>query len=276
MLGNLSLNKNNFFDFTNRIILNSKLSHAYLIEVGDYDLDFKFVLYFVKMIVSNCKYEEVVSDDNISIMIDNNSYPDLMIIEPDGQWIKKGQLLKLQEEFNNKSLLGNKRIYIIKQCEKLNSSSANTILKFLEEPNDDVIAILLTNNRYHVIDTILSRCQILNMKDDFNIESVCDETKEFLKFLLKEKELFIRYNYIFNNLLENKEKTRIILSEIQFLLLYYINKKDEFVKNFDSKYHNVEKFIKYCSIIEEEVSKLDFNVNYKLWLDCLFAELIGG
>lgn len=276
MLGNLSLNKNNFFDFTNRIILNSKLSHAYLIEVGDYDLDFKFVLHFVKMIVSNCKYEEVVSDDNYSIMIDNNSYPDLMIIEPDGQWIKKGQLLKLQEEFNNKSLLGNKRIYIIKQCEKLNSSSANTILKFLEEPNDDVIAILLTNNRYHVIDTILSRCQILNMKDDFNIESVCDETKEFLKFLLKEKELFIRYNYIFNNLLENKEKTRIILSEIQFLLLYYINKKDEFVKNFDSKYHNVEKFIKYCSIIEEEVSKLDFNVNYKLWLDCLFAELIGG
>lgn len=276
MLGNLSLNKNNFFDFTNRIILNSKLSHAYLIEVGDYDLDFKFVLHFVKMIVSNCKYEEVVSNDNYSIMIDNNSYPDLMIIEPDGQWIKKGQLLKLQEEFNNKSLLGNKRIYIIKQCEKLNSSSANTILKFLEEPNDDVIAILLTNNRYHVIDTILSRCQILNMKDDFNIESVCDETKEFLKFLLKEKELFIRYNYIFNNLLENKEKTRIILSEIQFLLLYYINKKDEFVKNFDSKYHNVEKFIKYCSIIEEEVSKLDFNVNYKLWLDCLFAELIGG
>lgn len=276
MLGNLSLNKNNFFDFTNRIILNSKLSHAYLIEVGDYDLDFKFVLHFVKMIVSNCKYEEVVSDDNYSIMIDNNSYPDLMIIEPDGQWIKKGQLLKLQEEFNNKSLLGNKRIYIIKQCEKLNSSSANTILKFLEEPNDDVIAILLTNNRYHVIDTILSRCQILNMKDDFNIESVCDETKEFLKFLLKEKELFIRYNYIFNNLLDNKEKTRIILSEIQFLLLYYINKKDEFVKNFDSKYHNVEKFIKYCSIIEEEVSKLDFNVNYKLWLDCLFAELIGG
>ena len=88
--------------------------------------------------------------------------------------------------------------------------------------------------------------------------------------------MFIRYNYIFNNLLENKEKTRIILSEIQFLLLYYINKKDEFVKNFDSKYHNVEKFIKYCSIIEEEVSKLDFNVNYKLWLDCLFAELIGG
>lgn len=276
MLGNLSLNKNNFFDFTNRIILNSKLSHAYLIEVGDYDLDFKFVLHFVKMIVSNCKYEEVVSDDNYSIMIDNNSYPDLMIIEPDGQWIKKGQLLKLQEEFNNKSLLGNKRIYIIKQCEKLNSSSANTILKFLEEPNDDIIAILLTNNRYHVIDTILSRCQILNMKDDFNIESVCDETKEFLKFLLKEKELFIRYNYIFNNLLENKEKTRIILSEIQFLLLYYINKKDEFIKNFDSKYYNVEKFIKYCSIIEEEVSKLDFNVNYKLWLDCLFSELIGG
>ena len=39
--------------------------------------------------------------------------------------------------------------YIIKNAERLNPSSANTILKFLEEPEDNIIAILLTNNRYN-------------------------------------------------------------------------------------------------------------------------------
>ena len=57
-------------------------------------------------------------------------------------------------------------IYIIKNCEKLNSSSANCILKFLEEPEDDIIAILLTDNINMVLPTIKSRCQILNFKNN--------------------------------------------------------------------------------------------------------------
>ena len=32
----------------------------------------------------------------------------------------------------------------------------------------------------------------------------------------------------------------------------------------------------YLSIIEEELPKLDFNVNYKLWLDALFSRLVMG
>ena len=31
---------------------------------------------------------------------------------------------------------------------------------------NDIIALLLTDNRYHVIDTIISRCQILTLKED--------------------------------------------------------------------------------------------------------------
>ena len=62
---------------------------------------------------------------------------------------------------------------IIKETEKLNASSANTILKFLEEPEDGIIAILLTDNRYHVLDTILSRCQILSLKEnEFKLKKV--------------------------------------------------------------------------------------------------------
>ena len=41
--------------------------------------------------------------------------------------------MSLQKEYHNTSLLGNKRIYIIMHAECLNASSANTILKFIEE-----------------------------------------------------------------------------------------------------------------------------------------------
>ena len=34
--------------------------------------------------------------------------------------------------------------------------------------------------------------------------------------------------------------------------------------------------LNYLSIIEEELPKLDFNVNYKLWIDSLFSKFILG
>ena len=34
--------------------------------------------------------------------------------------------------------------------------------------------------------------------------------------------------------------------------------------------------INIISVIEDEIQKLNFNVNYKLWLDSMFAKLIGG
>ena len=73
-------------------------------------------------------------------------YTELKIVKPNGQFIKKEQLLELQNSVLNKPVEANKIIYIIKNAERLNSSSANSILKFLEEPEDNIIAILLTDN----------------------------------------------------------------------------------------------------------------------------------
>ena len=37
-----------------------------------------------------------------------------------------------------------------------------------------------------------------------------------------------------------------------------------------------DKILIYLSIIEDEIPKLDFNVNYKLWLDSLFSRFVLG
>lgn len=284
---NQSVVKKRYFDQINNIISLNKLSHAYLIEIDNYEKDFSYVLDFVKLILCNNpkdnNYVINCGKCNICSQIDNNEYVDLRIIEPDGSTIKKKQLLELQEEFHNKSLLDNKRIYIIKEADKLNDSSANTMLKFLEEPEEDIIALLVTTSRYKIIETVLSRCQVLSLQDNFNDIDISDSVIDIVKSIVKKDRLFINYNIIYNDILPDKNSAKMVFEEVEQIFINYLN----YVSNKDENFYNENivnillnvdnNFIINCiSIIEEELQKLVFNVNYKLWLDCLFARLIGG
>ncbi len=283
----LTIAKQRFYSVIKNIVNLNKISHAYLIELDDYDSDFKCVLDFVKMVL--CQDSDAMSNVgncdkcNICRQIDSNIYIDLKIIEPDGNVIKKKQLIELQEECRNKSLLNNKKIYIIKEAEKLNDSSANTILKFLEEPEDDIVAILVTTNRYKVIETILSRCQILSMQDSgFNVD-LDDNLIDLISMMIRGNALFINYNSILNDVMPDKEHAKVVLDGVEKVFISYLNYISNKVDNECSdKVINllssieIDKITTFIGIIEEEMKKLEYNVNYKLWLDCLFAKLIGG
>lgn len=139
-----------------------KLSHAYLFNLNNNIYALDMIMAFIKNIICiNMSDEEA---NIICNKIDNNNYLDVKKIYPDGLWIKKEQLEELQETFSTKSIENNKRIYIIYEAEKLNKSAGNSLLKFLEEPCEGIIAILLTNNINSVLNTISSRCQIINFK----------------------------------------------------------------------------------------------------------------
>ena len=102
-------------------IINDKCSHAYLIETGGFYDTFNFVMSFVKSLL--CPKTKLTKDNcgncHQCEVIDSGNFPEIEIIEPDGLWIKKEQLQNLQKEFNTKALIGNKRIYIIKQADIL-------------------------------------------------------------------------------------------------------------------------------------------------------------
>ncbi len=277
-----SIIKEKFINYVNGIIENDRVSHAYLIEVDNYDSDLFFVYSFIKMILSKKGFEVVNnSNDKIFNLIDEKNYPDIMVISTDSSMIKKNQMIDLQREYSNKSLYDNKRFYIINEAEKLNSSSANTILKFLEEPEDDIIAILLTDSRYHVIDTILSRCQVLSLKESNNNFNYDDEFVDLLDCVLNPKNFFINYKAMTNDYITDKVIAKENFINIEYVIIDYINSisfDDEF--NDDIKYlfknKSLDDLIHIISIIEEYIPKLAYNVNYKLWLDSLFSKLIGG
>lgn len=278
-MNNLTDIQNKFVSYIEKIMMSNKLSHAYLIEMEDSSTEFPLVLLFVKMILCPLEINKCdklnCSKCNVCRLIDEKNFPDFEIIEADGNQIKKNQLLELKDEFQKTSLIGKRRVYVIKDAEKLNPSSANTILKFLEEPEENIIAILLTRNRYQVLDTILSRCQILALNDASMVIRYDDEIALFLKYLFNGKDLFIHYKEILDNILVDKNKAKEVFEQVEKIILGYLGGKLN--SDYDlTIFKGIEKktLLKYVSIIEEEIPKLVYNINYKLWLDSIYTRFV--
>jgi DNA polymerase-3 subunit delta' len=72
----------------------------------------------------------------------------------DAQEIVKSLSLKAYE--------GGYKITIIWMADKMNNEASNKLLKLLEEPSDKTLFILISDNEEAIIQTIRSRCQVLN------------------------------------------------------------------------------------------------------------------
>jgi len=62
-----------------------------------------------------------------------------------------------------KAYEGKHKILIIWMAEKLNISASNKLLKLIEEPPEKTILLLITENEDQIINTILSRCQVIKL-----------------------------------------------------------------------------------------------------------------
>jgi len=91
--------------------------------------------------------------------IEKGIHPDFFFIEPDGVNVKVDQLRDLQASIRYRPYLAKKKVCIIDQAERMNISSANSILKTLEEPPADTIIILVTSSLERILPTIRSRCR---------------------------------------------------------------------------------------------------------------------
>lgn len=162
-------------------ILKNRCSHAYLIEAKEYTKKNDIVFAFARYLL--CPYHHLTQEEkkNCPICTRNlENLVDLKLIQADGLWIKKAQLESLQNDFGKKPIEGEKKVYVIEEADKLNASSANSILKFLEEPEDNIVALLVVDNLYQVLPTIVSRCQLIELRgNDWKKElSTIDKIKE--------------------------------------------------------------------------------------------------
>ena len=313
MLDDYKVTQNIFYNIVNNAIINNKLSHAYLIEKNDNIEAMKIVLSFVKAII--CPHHLTAFGNcgscNKCNRIDDGNYIEIKVIRPDGMWIKKEQIVKLQEEFSMKAIEGNKKIYIIDDCEKMNGATANSILKFLEEPTPNIIAILMTNNINQVLKTIVSRCQVLSLKK--NKVGTGDKLDKYVNIFHVPREEILKDDTLYNNIirdaiefisfLENnnldtiiyakkiwhdkfKDRQASIMAFDLMINIYYevLKKKQGLEVNYFSDYEDVLRKIETNSEakILTKIAKLidiketiKYNLNMNLLIDNLIIE-VGG
>ncbi len=140
----------------------NKLVHAYLFEGDSGTGTLEAAKYFAMMLL--CNEETPCLKCNTCERIEFNSHMNVVLIEPIGDVIRKEQVENLMHDFSMTSLEKGPQVYIIKDADKMNSSAANALLKFLEEPANEHYAILLTNNHKRLLDTIVSRTQYIHFK----------------------------------------------------------------------------------------------------------------
>jgi DNA polymerase-3 subunit delta' len=281
-------------------INNNKLSHAYLFETNKYINSFEFVKAFAIEILKNKCNLKI----DVEKLVDTNNYPDLKIIETDNLHYKKEEIKNLQKEFKTKPIYGEYKIYIIKECEKLTENISNTILKFIEEPEEGIIAILLVENEYQLLSTITSRCQIISLKNNieqnkniftfykknnYNVEvqEITEEIDKIMKFIViieKYKKNAIIYEKKFlDELFNSKEQ---ILKVINLMKLFYVETLNlkfgielSYLKEYKdfiqklNKINNEKKIIYKIQTLINLEKQINYNVNNNLFLDKLLLEL---
>lgn len=263
---------------------NKKLSHAYFIETNGYEKGMELVISFVKYLFSQFSSFNQSEQEKMSFQIDKETYPDFYLIKPDGSFIKKEQLLNLQDRFKTKSLTNGLRIYLVAQADKLNVASSNTMLKFLEEPEENIVGILVANNRYQVLPTILSRCQIFSLRYEFS--PVWNEEKyrnleTFLQVLKHHKKGLIAYeNEFVDKLFSSKEETLETFYDLRQLLILLLERKNGKVTKEDVIHYNecllgfqTKELTKLIQSLYELEKDLTYNVNLKIWLTKFYLKL---
>jgi DNA polymerase-3 subunit delta' len=153
-------------DLLKRALASGRVAHAYLLtgppQIGKRSLALNFAQ------ALNC-----LSDNNEEMpcgqclacsKIAHGNHPDVQIIEGEGGTLKIDQMRTLRHEAVLSPLEGRWKVYIIRQMEQATAEAANCLLKTLEEPPSNVILMLTASEAEALLPTIVSRCQVLNLR----------------------------------------------------------------------------------------------------------------
>jgi len=246
----IEVKKNNFFfneevnTCLNNIIKNKSFANGYIFYGAEGVGKKQTALGFIKEI-----FKQSSQSKNVEERITNNNHPDFLIIKPDSllanrssvrsdleKTIKSGsEIIKIAQIRNIKTFLGQKainsekKIVLIIDAHLLNEAASNCLLKTLEEPSNGIF-ILLTSKLNLLLDTIISRCQIVRFRS-FSSKQIKSILKEYLdtsrlniNTKLKFEDLINAANGSPNQLLRNIEIWNDFSDEI-------INKLDSPIKN---------------------------------------------
>lgn len=146
-------------------IKTNKVSHAYIFQ-GEDGIGKNFVAdIFAATLLCSEHGEEPCTKCKSCLQAVSGNQPDIRRITHEKASIGVDDIrLQLNNDIAIKPYVGPYKIYIIDEAEKMTEQAQNALLKTIEEPPQYAIILLLTNNSNAFLQTILSRCVILNFK----------------------------------------------------------------------------------------------------------------
>lgn len=78
---------------------------------------------------------------------------------PKANDIRISSIRQIKKEIYLTGSTGKKKVFIISECDKMNTQSANSLLKILEEPPRNSVLLLTTSKPNSLLPTIIGRCQ---------------------------------------------------------------------------------------------------------------------
>ena len=160
-------------------LLKDNVAHAYLFcgEKGTPKLEAAYLL--VQSLV--CEEKGLACETcDACLRVLHGGYSDLLVVDGTKQSIKKSDIQRIKDYFaKSKVEAKGKKAYILNGIENATNEAMNALLRFLEEPSDDIVAILICEDEEHVLETIRSRCQRVPF---FKVQSDALETSLQVKF----------------------------------------------------------------------------------------------
>ena len=271
------MNNDNLLDQINNF------SHVYLISTNDLDKALVFANNLSKKIIFSNNDESLNNNEEISYLIDNNKFDDYYLLDSNKS-IKVDDLNELFDYFETKSLrLNGNRVYIINGFEKLSVNLSNKLLKFLEEPEDNIYGILITKSIDSILPTIISRCQLINLnyEKDVDIDKL-ENMQKFIndfcslgmKLIAYENDYFAIYE---NNRQDYFECFAIIEKILSTYINYYykIEYEDVFLNENLSKF-SIDKIQSMLKTINNLKRLINNNINLNLLIDRMIIEFERG
>ena len=147
-----------------KILSNGELAHAYLLVgpggSGKMSIAKWLALRLFCLHPQNNEPDLVCAECQ---RIVSGNHPDIVYASPEGRQIKVDEIRRLKAEFSKSAVEGNKKVFIIKDADKMTNGAANSLLKFIEEPGPGIYILMLTTNKSAVLPTIRSRTQVIEL-----------------------------------------------------------------------------------------------------------------
>lgn len=156
--------KNNqpiFYNLISNEFSKKRVPHAFLLLGNNTSIP---LTYLAMSLI--CDEQLACEQCNDCRKVKENKYSDIISFNGKESSIKKADIEYIQDTFIKSSLEGKAKIYIIENIENSTTEAMNALLKMLEEPTEGIYAIFTAKNASRVLPTILSRCQVIDIKPD--------------------------------------------------------------------------------------------------------------